>query len=142
VSLAQQVKAMDETVSSLMERGAITCTEDRSIREVAQIMVVNRLHYCVVVGTRNDVKGIISARSILMALGKNLDRTKASDILLPYTITVTPATPLAEAIRLMHEKRIEHLIVVSDKPGSQAVLGILPAGAIVQSMARQSEGKA
>lgn len=136
----KRVTTMDESVLGLMQRGAITCTEGQSIREVAQIMVVNRLRYCVVVGSSNDVKGIISARSILMALGRNLARTKARDILLPYTITVTPATPLADAIALMHRKRIEHLIVVSDKPGSQAVLGILSAGDIVQRMARQGKG--
>lgn len=133
---------MSETISKLMRRGTITCTEDKSIREVAQIMVVNRLRYCVVVSGNNDVQGIISARSILRAFGRNLDRTTARDFLLPYTITVTPATPLTEAIQLMHDKKIEHLIVVSDKPGSKAVLGILSAADIVQSMVTQQQGKA
>jgi CBS domain-containing protein len=124
-----------------MRRGAVTCTEDKTIREVAQIMVVNRLRYCIVVSGRNDVRGIISARSILKAFGRNLDRTTAQDILLPYTITVTPATPLTQAIQLMHDKRIEHLIIVSDKPGSKAVLGILSAADIVHGMATEQQGK-
>jgi len=132
---------MSETVSKLMRRGAVTCTEDKTIREVAQIMVVNRLRYCIVVSGRNDVRGIISARSILKAFGRNLDRTTAQDILLPYTITVTPATPLTQAIQLMHDKRIEHLIIVSDKPGSKAVLGILSAADIVHGMATEQQGK-
>ncbi len=132
---------MAKRISELMQRGAITCTEDRSIREVAQIMAFNRLRYCVVVRDRNEVEGIISARSILKALGRNLDRTKAKDILLPYTITATPATPLAKAIQIMHEKKIEHLIIVSDNPGSKAVLGILSAADIVQGMAKEQKGK-
>lgn len=131
---------MSEKVSKLMQRGAITCTEDRSIREVAQVMVVNRIRYCVVIGGRNDIRGIISTRSILRAFGRNLDTTKACDILLPYTITVTPSTPLSEAIELMHKKRIEHLIIVSDKQDSKAVLGILSAEDIVHDMAAQKKG--
>ena len=128
---------MVKKISELMQHGAVTCTEDRSIREVAQIMVFNRLRYCVIVRGRNEVEGVISARSILKALGRNLDRTKAKDILLPYTTTATPATPLTKAIQIMHDKRIEHLVIVSDKPGSKAVLGILSAADIVQRMAKE-----
>ena len=126
---------MEEKVMHLMRRGAITCTEETSIREVAQIMVVNRIRYCVVVNSAHEVVGIISARSILKAFGKDLDKTKAKDILLPYTITIYPSSPLKQAIDIMHKKRIEHIIVVSDKPGSKAVLGILHASDIVSKMA-------
>jgi CBS domain-containing protein len=126
---------MEERVLQRMRRGAITCTEDTSIREVSQIMVVNRSRYCVVVNDRNEVTGIISARSILKAFGRDLDETKARDILLPHTVTITPRSPLEEAIGMMARKRIEHLVVVSDRPGSKAVLGILPAAELVRHMA-------
>ena len=126
---------MSETVMSLMRRGAITCAEQTSIREVAQIMVVNRIRYCVVVNQSHEVVGIISARSILKAFGKDLDQTKAKDILLPYTISITPSTPLKEAIELMSKRKIEHLVVVSERLGSKAVLGILHASDIVVHLA-------
>jgi len=118
-----------------MRRGAITCGEDTSVREVSQIMVVNRVRYCVVVNDQHEVVGIISARSILKAFGKDLGQTKARDILLPYTITITPNSTMREAIGLMTKKRIEHLVVVSDRPGSKAVYGILSAADIVRHMA-------
>jgi len=127
---------MEQKVLQRMRRGAITCTENTSIREVAQIMVVNRTRYCVVVNDRNEVTGIISARSILKAFGKDLDKTKARDILLPYTITITPMSSLNAAIELMAKRKIEHLVVVSDRPGSRAVLGILSAADLVRHMAR------
>ena len=88
---------MEETVLRLMKRGAITCSEEASVREVAQIMVVNRIRYCVVVNQKHEVLGIISARSILRAFGRGLDSTEAKDILLPYTVTITPRSPLSEA---------------------------------------------
>jgi len=126
---------VEEKVMHRMRRGALTCTEDTTIREVSQIMVVNRLRYCVVVNAHHEVVGIISARSILKAFGKDLDKTKARDILLPYTITITPNSTMREAIDLMIKKKIEHLVVVSDRPGSKAVYGILSAADIVRQMA-------
>jgi CBS domain-containing protein len=125
---------MEEKVMKLMRRGAITASEECSVREVAQIMVVNRIRYCVIVNRAHEVVGIISARSILKAFGADLDSLKARDILLPHTVTVTPHHPLQEAIDLMKKKKIEHLIVVSDRPGSKAVLGLLTAGDIVTHM--------
>jgi CBS domain-containing protein len=122
-----------------MKRGAITCSEEASVREVAQIMVVNRIRYCVVVNQKHEVLGIISARSILRAFGRGLDSTKAKDILLPYTITITPSSPLFEATELMAKKRIEHLIVVSGRPDSKVVCGLLHGEDLVRAMAKNQE---
>lgn len=121
-----------------MRRGAIIAGDSTSVRKVAQIMVVNRIRYCLIVNSAHEVLGIISARSILKAFGKPIDHLKAKDILLPYTITITPNSPLKDlkdAIDLMKNKKIEHLIVVSDKPGSKAVFGILHSQDIVARMA-------
>jgi CBS domain-containing protein len=107
-----------------------------SIREVAQIMVVNGTRYCVVTNGNHQVLGIISARSILRAFGKNLDQIKAKDILLPYTIAVTPNSSLKEAVDLMSRKKIEHVIVVSDRPDNKAVFGLLHIEDIATDMAK------
>jgi len=133
---------VEETVVRLMKRGAITCTEDTSVREVAQIMVMNRIRYCVVVNQKHEVLGIISARSILKAFGRDLDGTKAKDILLPYTITITSRSLLSEAVDLMARKRIEHLIVVSDRPDSKVVYGLLHGEDLVPFMTKNQEMKA
>jgi CBS domain-containing protein len=127
---------MAELVRDLMRHGALTCTLDTPVKEVAQIMVMNRTRYVVVTDKQNAVVGIISARSILKAWGKDLERTKAKDILLPYTVTTTPDTSLAEAIRVMQKRRIQHLVIVSERPPHKQVVGILSASDIVRHMAR------
>lgn len=127
---------MGKKVMNLMRKGALTCGENMSIREVAQIMVVNGARYCVVTNGNHRVCGIISARSILRAFGKDLDQTKAKDILQRYTVAVTPNSSLKEAIDLMSRKKIEHVIVVSDRPDSKAVFGLLHIEDIVTDMAR------
>ena len=131
---------LDKKVMNLMRRGAFTCTEDTTLRDVAQIMTIQDIRYCVVVNDQHEVLGIISARSILRGFGKDLDGTTARDILLPYSVTIGPQTPLKEAVDLMHRKRIEHLVVVADRPGSKAVLGMLHIEDIVDRMANGEEG--
>ena len=127
---------MAELVKDLMRHGAVTCGLDTSIKEVSQIMVVNRIRYVVVTDEQGSVAGIISARSILKAWGKDLEKTVARDVLLPYTVTTTPETPLAEAIRMMQKRRIQHLVIVSEQGSHKRVVGILSAVDVVRYMAR------
>lgn len=131
---------MEDRVARLMRKGAITCGEEASIRQIAQIMAVNSARYCVVINHNHEVLGIISARSILKAFGRDLDKTMAGDILLPHTLTITANTPLKEAIHLMDKQKIEHLIVLSDRPGGKAVLGMLHVEDIIEKMATNQEG--
>jgi len=128
---------MQDRVMNLMRKGAVSCGEETSIKKVAQILAVNSTRYCVVTNKEHEVLGIISARSILKAFGKDLDHTPAKEILLPHTYTISPNTPLSEAIRLMNRRKIEHIIVTSDRPGIKAVLGILHVEDILSAMLRK-----
>ena len=127
---------MAELVKDLMRHGAVTCSLDTSVKEIAQIMVVNRIRYVVTTDDHGAVTGIISARSLLKAWGQDLDKTVARDILLPYTFTTTPETPLSEAIRMMQKRRIQHLVIVSEQAPQKRVVGILSAVDLVRYMAR------
>jgi len=123
-------------VKDLMRHGAVTCGLDTSVKEIAQIMVVNRIRYVVVTDDHGAVSGIISARSILKAWGQDLEQTTAKGILLPYTVTTTPETPLAEAIKMMQKRRIQHLVIVSEQAPHKRVVGILAAVDVVKYMGR------
>jgi len=128
-------------VMNLMSKGAISCGEDTNIREVAQILAVNSCRYCIVTNREHEVLGIISARSILKAFGRDLEKTTAKDILLRHTYTIGPNTPVTEAIRLMDRRKIEHVIITSDRPGSKAVLGMLHVEDILSAMLREEDSK-
>jgi predicted transcriptional regulator len=121
-------------VMHVMRPGAFTCTDETTLRDVAQIMTIHNIRYCVVVNDQHEILGVISARSILMGFGKDLEQTTARDILLPYTVTISPNTPLKDAVDLMIKKKIEHLIVIPDRPGAKAILGLLHAEDIVDKM--------
>lgn len=130
----------EELVGQFMRRGAITCNAETSLRFVAQIMVVNRIRYCAVTNDNHEVVGLISADNIITAFGRDFDQTKAKDILIPdAVVTVVPSTPLREAVALMAKKRIEHLIVLSERAGSKAVIGMLCSVDIIGRMALRQE---
>jgi CBS domain-containing protein len=130
----------EERVAQCVRRGAITCSGETSLIFVAQIMVVNRIRYCVVINKNHEVLGLISADQMINAFDREFGRRKASDIVDGDAIvTVTPATPLKEAIDMMAKKKIEHIIVISDRQGSRAVIGIVAAHDIVAKMARRQE---
>lgn len=124
-------------VRNIMRRGAVTCNENSTVRSIAQIMVINRTRYCVVINNNKEVLGVVSADVMIRHYGKDLDSLRAKDILLPFTVTITPSTPIEDAISLMCKKKINNLIVVSDKPGSKAVLGIIKAVDIIKKMAEE-----
>jgi predicted transcriptional regulator len=130
----------EERVAQCLRRGAITCSEEIGLIFVAQIMVVNRIRYCVVTNKNHEILGLISANKIIDAFDNDFAHRKAKDIVsAENTITVTASTLLKDAIDVMAKKRVEHIIVVSDKPGSRAVIGILAAREIVSRMARRQE---
>jgi CBS domain-containing protein len=77
---------------------------------------------------------------MINAFDKEFGRRKALDIVSrDALVTVTSSTPLSEAIDLMAKKSVEHIIVVSDRPGSRAVIGIIAARDIIAGMARRQE---
>jgi len=129
-----------ERVAQIMRRGAITCSEETSLQFVAQIMVVNRIRYCAVVKRPHEVQGLISADNMINAFGKVFDQMTAKEILdRDAMLTVTLDTPISEAVALMAKKGIEHLIVVSDRADSRAVIGMVFASDIIAEMARRQE---
>ena len=129
-----------EPVAKFIRRGAITCSEETTLHHVAQIMVVNRIRYCVVLNNKREVMGLISADTMINAFGKDFGTARAGDIITPGSIPiVTLSSPITDAVALMAKEAIEHLIVVSDRPGSRAVIGMLFAGDIIARMATDQE---
>jgi len=130
----------EERVSNCIRRGAITCSAETSLIFVAQIMVVNRIRYCVVINDNHEVLGLISADMMIDAFDKGIDQMKAKEIVSRNAIvTVSPSMLLTEAVDLMVKKRVEHIVVIPDKPGSSAVIGLVFARDIVARMARSQE---
>ena len=63
--------------------------------------------------TDGVVVGIITDRDLRRLTGM-LDATKVKDAMTEHVITVTPATPISEAARLLRQRKIGGLPVVED----------------------------
>jgi len=89
---------MEETVMHLMKRGAITCRDDCTVREVAQIMVVNRIGYCVVVNDKHEVVGIISPGASSGPSAWTSTPRRPGRYFSPTRSPSLPRSPLSEAM--------------------------------------------
>jgi CBS domain-containing protein len=82
--------------------------------------------------------GIVSERDYarkVVLLGRSSSETPVADIMTARVITVTAKTDANECMRLMTEKRIRHLPVVS----GERVVGVLSIGDLVRAVIEEQE---
>ncbi|NOZ77388.1 MAG: CBS domain-containing protein, partial [Euryarchaeota archaeon] len=76
------------------------------------------------------IVGIITQRDIMLARGYEIGGLKARDLMSKELVTVTPETPLKEAIEMMLKNRIERLPVVD----GGRFLGLVVQGNILKTL--------
>ena len=107
------------TVSDAMRVGVMSCPSDATATVVAQMMGTHHIHSVIVEDVHTDpVRGeqlrwsLISDMDLMRAATTGIDELTAGDIALTEPITVDPSTALTEAVQLMTEHDLTHLIVV------------------------------
>lgn len=105
---------------------------DQTVFEAVQMMAEKQVGALLVMAGE-ALRGIISerdyAREVILK-GRSSRETLVGEIMSANVITVTPATPVREALTLMSDKRIRHLPVVEDS----RVLGIISIGDLVKDV--------
>jgi len=123
-------------VRDLMHRGVVTCDVETPVSEIAQTMAENDVHCVVVVDEVGEACGVISDLGLLKAYGKNVDKVTAEDILGGGPIIVNPNALVSEAVAIMQEKHIHHLVIMSEPPLHRPV-GVLAASDVIKGMAKK-----
>jgi len=121
-------------VCDLMHRGVIYCYPEDNAKEVAKIMATNQIRAVVVMDESGEVWGLISIMELVGLYGKELEKTKAEEIMRPYKIEVDPQWSIEGAIALMKRKKIDQLIIIDPHAGPKRPVGILTSFDIVQYM--------
>ena len=116
-----------QTVGSRMTTTLITLGPEDSLRDAVSLELQKRIrHIPVVEAGGRKLIGIVTDRDIKRALpsplemnareeyDQILDETKLARVMTKDPITVTPGTPLADAVAIMHDKKIGGLPVVED----------------------------
>ena len=111
-------------------RAVHSCPAGASVREAVATLSENRIGALPVM-TGEAVAGVFSERDLLYCIAKEgaavLDRT-VDEVMTAPAITVTPQTPVLEALGLMTRRRIRHLPVLD----GGALVGFVSIGDLVK----------
>ena len=121
-------------VGDAMHTGLVTCQMDTPLAEVVSILCSADVHALVVVDADGYAKGILSHMDIMAHYGEPLSERKAGEVMTPQVVSVTPQTPLAEAVKLMAKYRIHRLLVTEPGPGGSMPVGILSTGDVIRDI--------
>ncbi len=106
-------------VDDIMTENPACCTQDCSLREVAQMMVEQDCGCIPVVESRENPKliGVITDRDIVcraVAQGKDPDRTLASDCMSAPVVSATPETDVDGCCSEMERNKVRRIPVVDE----------------------------
>jgi CBS domain-containing protein len=127
---------MADQVKDIMSVDPTTLDADSPVLDAARRMARDDIG-AVIVEDGGEVCGIVTDRDIVVravATGKNLAQTPLKDICSKGVFMLSPEDDLDEAVKLMREKAVRRVPVVS----KGTVVGILSLGDLAQERDRQS----
>lgn len=122
-------------VADAMHRGVVSCTQDTSLGEVAQLMARERIH-CVVVqnGNGDSLWGIVSDLDLVAAATvRDLDEQTAGGSAGTPVLMIAPEETLERAAQVMTEHAAGHLVVVD--PATVRPVGVISTLDIAAALA-------
>ncbi len=103
-------------IVDIMIQDVITIDVDATVQKAAKIMNRHEIG-CLIVVQRGKVVGIMTERDLLKKVVeqyKNPEKTKVQDIMSKRLIVGAPSMEIADAVRLMLQKKIKKLPIVVD----------------------------
>ena len=117
-----------------MHKGVIGCKPSTPLDEVIRIMADTNVQVLVVTGPDEEALGTISQMDLLNFFGQDHKGLKARDVMGSKVIAVAPEMTLQEAIQIMLERCISHLVVSEHGDVGLRALGVLTTGHIIKEM--------
>ena len=141
-------------VRDVMSKNVLSITKFESIVRVANILSEKNISGLPVVDKENKVIGIITQADILSMVGVSREHTfkdllkymlgeplrerkigdHVGDIMTSPAFTIKPDANIAEAVRIMTERRIRRLTVVDDK---NTLIGIITRADILKAVIKK-----
>ena len=121
------------TVADVMTPGMIHCAPETPLDTVAELMATHRVHAVAVGGIAANhlVWGVIDSLDLVRALRDPEHHRFAEAISRQPAVSIEPGADLADAVALMDERSVAHLVVV-DRERPVGVISTLDiAGAAV-----------
>ena len=133
----------DLTVRDLMGRDVKTLNHNDKLTIADELMRMDRIRHLPVIDDEEELVGIVSQRDLFRsalarALGygeraqqKLMDQLVVKEVMTKPVQTIGPDAPIAEAARLMSDKKIGCLVVTQ----GERIVGILTEGDFVRHLA-------
>jgi CBS domain-containing protein len=111
-------------VSDVMSTNLVAAREGTTAREIGTKLLIGNFNGLPVINSSIKVIGIVTAVDILRAIrqGKDLDSTRAVDIMTQNPVIVKEDTAINEAIELILQKHIILVPVINDQ---QRLVGVV-----------------
>jgi CBS domain-containing protein len=116
--------------------GVTSVSPQHTVAEAASLLAAKRIGAVLVQDAAGHVFGILSERDIVSSIGRHGAATLGMAVARLMTTdvrTATPATTVAEAMRMMTEGRFRHLPVVDDG----RLVGMISIGDVVKARLSQ-----
>ena len=114
-------------VDRVMHTGFVSCPLETPLVAIARLLAEHRVHCVVGYGdaAEDDTRlwGLISDLDVIAALAAGEGASTAGEIAASEIVAVAPFDSVAQAVRLMNDHGVTHLLVVD--PGSDRPLGVV-----------------
>jgi predicted transcriptional regulator len=124
----------EKHVGSVMHKGVIGCKPSTSLDEVIRIIVDTNVRVLVVTGPDEEALGVITQMDLLPFYAKDRAGLKARDVMGGKIHAVPPEMLLTDAIQLMLDRHITHLVVSEHGDIGHRAVGVLTTGHIIKEM--------
>jgi CBS domain-containing protein len=132
------LKPENKLLRDVMTRGVVTVHMDATVKQIAAMLSKQGVSGVAVIDNQGAAMGVISGMDILKVMAKkNWESMMAENIMTSKVETAKPTSTIAEAARMMREKNIHRLLVLSETGIgiSQRPIGILSMSDIVREAA-------
>ena len=124
----------DRLVANVMHKGVIGCRPSTPFDEIVRIMADTNVQVIVVTGPDEEALGTISQLDVVPYFGQELKGLKARDVMHTKVFAISPEMTVADAVKVMVEHAITHLIVSDHGDVGRRALGVLSSLQVIREM--------
>jgi CBS domain-containing protein len=121
-------------VGTIMHKGVIGCKPNTPLEEVVRIMADTNVRVITVTGPDDEALGFISQLDVIPYYGRDLKGIRARDVMSGKVIAIPPDMTVADAVKIMVEHKISHLVVSERGDVGLRSLGILSTSEVIREM--------
>ena len=125
------------TVADVMRAGVMSCSPDVPAVMVARMMATHRIHAVVVEAIADPraeheagLGGVVSDLDLLHGARSGREGLTPGELAATEPVTIRSTAPLADAVRVMEEHDVTHLVVI-DKSRPVGVLSTLDVAGVL-----------